>query len=143
MRRQHGKGTGVRREVARPPLVWVISIVVGLAAATQIALLTSLFVADSSGATVRALRASLPTSDWLTLYVLAFVLLASMVWFFRMRKRAVSWFGAYIGFGSLAAFGWSGAPQPHFDELVALGGLLVALAIYVYMLRLRKRDKLV
>ena len=133
----------MEREIGRPLLVWVICTLVGLSAVTQVALLTALFVSDDE--TARALRASLPTFDWLTLYGLALVLLTSMIWFFRMRRRAVSWFGAYIGFGSLAAFGWSGASPrpPHFDELVALGGLLVALAIYAYMLRLSRREVLI
>jgi hypothetical protein len=50
----------------------------------------------------------------------------------------------YIGLASWAAWGYSIAPEnpPFFDELVSLVGLLVALGIFGYMLRLRKRHVL-
>ena len=134
----------MKQELSRPFPVWVISIGVGLLAATQITLLSSLFVVQTSSSSARDLVERVPVFDWLTLYVLAFVLLTSMVWFFRLRKRAVTWFAAYVGLGSLAVFGWSGGPrQPFFDELVSLAGLLVALLIYAYMLHLRRNAKLV
>jgi hypothetical protein len=63
-----------------------------------------------------------------------------MVLLFRLRSRAISWFAAYIGLASWVAWAYAVAPEnpPFFDELVSLAGLLIALAIFGYMLRLRK-----
>jgi len=131
-------------EISRPKLVWVISIAVGLLAASQIAILSSLFVLGPSNPSLRNVIASVSAFDWLTLYVLAGILLTSMVSLFRLRSRAISWFAVYIGLGSWAALGYALSPEnpPYFDELVSLGGLVVALGILGYMLRLRKRHVL-
>ena len=131
-------------DVSRPKLVWVISIVVGLMAASQVVVLSSLLLLGPSRPDLRDIIASVPAFDWLTLYVLAGILFTSMVFLFRLRSRAVSWFAVYIGLGSWAALGYAIAPMnpPYFDELVSLGGLLVALGIFGYMLRLRKRQVL-
>ena len=108
-------------------------------AASQLTILS--FALTSSNPGVRNVATSLGTFDWLMLYVLAAILLASMVLLFRLRRRAVSWFAVYIGLASWAAWGLALAPvnPPYFDELVSLGGLLVALGVLAYMLRLRKR----
>jgi hypothetical protein len=128
-------------EVSRPKLVWVISIVVGLMAASQLAILSSLLVLGPSSPGLRDIVASVSAFDWLTLYVLAASLLTSMVFLFRLRRRAVSWFGVYIGLCSWATWGYALSPEnpPYFDELVSLAGLLAALGVFAYMLRLRQR----
>jgi len=113
-------------------------------AASQVVVLSSLLLLGPSSPELRDIIASVPAFDWLTLYVLAGILFTSMVFLFRLRSRAVSWFAVYIGLGSWAALGYAIAPMnpPYFDELVSLGGLLVALGIFGYMLRLRKRQVL-
>ena len=128
--------------IARPKLVWVISVIVGLMAASQVVILS--FALSSSHTGVRNMIASVSPFDWLTLYVLAAVLLTSMVLLFRLRSRAVSWFAVYIGLSSWVAWGYALSPgnPPYFDELVSLGGLIVALGVLGYMLRLRKRKVL-
>lgn len=129
-------------EVARPKLVWVISIVVGLMAASQIAILS--LALTSSDTAIRNIIASVSAFDWLMLYVLAAILLTSMVLLFRLRRRAVSWFAVYVGLASWMVWGYALAADnpPYFDELVSLGGLMVALGVLAYMLRLRKRKVL-
>ena len=72
--------------VSRPKLVWVISIVVGLMAASQMVILSSLFVLGPSSPGLRNMIASVSAFDWLTLYVLAGILLTSMVFLFRLRQ---------------------------------------------------------
>jgi hypothetical protein len=125
-------------------MVWVVSIVLGLMAVSQIVILSSLFVLESSSPAVRHALASSPPFDWLTLYVLAGILLTSMVFLFRLRRRAVSWFAVYIGLASWVALGYAIAPDkpPYFDELPSLGGMLVALIILSYMRRLRQLNVL-
>jgi hypothetical protein len=95
-------------------------------AVSQLAILS--FALSSSDAAVRGRVAPL--------------LLASMVFLFRLKRRAVSWFAAYVGLSSWVAWGYALAPviPPFFDELVSLGGLIVALGLLGYMLRLRKRE---
>ena len=129
-------------KVARPKLVWAISVIVGLMATSQLVILS--LALSSSDARVRNMAASLGPFDWLILYVLAAILLVSMVFLFRLRRRAVLWFAVYVGLASWAAWGLALAPAnpPYFDELVSLGGLLVALGVLAYMLRLRKRKVL-
>lgn len=131
-------------EVSRPKLVWVISIVVGLMAVSQIVILSSLFVLGPASSGLRNMIASVSAFDWLTLYVLAGILLTSMFFLFRLRSRAVSWFAVYIGLCSWVVLGYAISPEnpPYFDELVSLGGLLAALGIFGYMLRLRQRHVL-
>lgn len=130
--------------VSRPRLVWVISIVVGLIAVADIAILSWLFVRSPSSPALQNVVASVSPFDWLTLYVLSGILLVSMVFLFRLRRRAISWFTAYIGLASWAAWAYAIAPAnpPFFDELVSLAGLALALGILGYMLRLRKRHVL-
>lgn len=130
-------------KVSRPKLVWLISSVVGLMATSQLAILS--FALSSSNTTLRNTIAAVSAFEWVTLYVLAAILLVSMVFLFRLRRRAVSWFCVYIGLSSWVAWGYAAAPgkPPFFDELVSLGGLIVALGVLGYMLRLRKREILV
>jgi hypothetical protein len=130
--------------LTRPKLVWVISIVVGLIAVADIAILSWLFVRGSSSPELRNVIASASLFDWLTLYVLSGILLTSMVFLFRLRSRAVPWFAAYIGLASWAVWAYAIAPEnpPFFDELVSLTGLAAALGIFGYMRRLRKRHVL-
>ena len=131
-------------DVSRPKLVWVISIVVGLMAVADVVILSWLFVRGPSSPALRDVVASVSAFDWLGLYVLSGILLISMVFLFRLRSRAISWFAVYIGLASWVAWGYAIAPgsPPFFDELVSLAGLLVALGILAYMLRLRKRHVL-
>ena len=130
-------------EIARPKLVWVISGVVGLMAASQLVILS--LVLTSSNTAIRNSIASVSAFEWLTLYVLATILLVSMVFLFRLRRRAISWFAVYVGLSSWVAWGYAVAPgnPPFFDELVSLGGLIVALGVLGYMFQLRRREILV
>ena len=131
------------KPIMRPFAVWAISIVSSSLAVLQIAVLSALLLTQSPGATRSA--ALLQPIDYLTFYGGSALLLISMVLFFRLRKKAISWFGAYIGLGSLACLGYSLSPRPlpYFDELASLAGLLVALAIFAYMQRLRGQQRLV
>jgi hypothetical protein len=109
-------------EIARPKLVWVISGIVGLMAASQLVMLS--LALTSSNAAIRNSIATVSAFEWLTLYVLAAILFVSMVFLFRLRRRAISWFAVYIGLSSWVAWGYAIAPgnPPFFDELVSLGG---------------------
>lgn len=129
-------------EVARPKLVWAISIVVGLLAASQIGIVSLALTSTDAG--IRNIVATVAPFDWLMLYALATTLLTSMVLLFRLRRRAISWFAVYVGASSWMVWGYALASDnpPYFDELVSLGGLTVALAVLAYMLRLRKRNVL-
>jgi hypothetical protein len=128
--------------VSPPKLVRLLAAIIGLLAISQIVILSS--VLGSSDPALRSVVESVSAFEWLTLYVLAAILLTSMAFLFRLRSRAVSWFAVYIGLGSWVAWGYATAPTnpPYFDELVSLGGLLVALGVFAYMLRLRKRKLL-
>jgi hypothetical protein len=129
----------------RPKGVWLISSILGGMAALQMLILSSLLVLEPSSPAVRDVIAALSVPDLIGLYSLAVILLTAMVYFFRLRKRAVPWFAAYIGLGSWAALAYSITLRnvPHFNELVSLGGLLIALAVLTYMLRLRRQEKLI
>jgi hypothetical protein len=69
-------------------------------------------------------------------------LLTSMVMLFRLRKSSVRLFGVYLALGVLATAWYALTPEhePHLDLRVTLFfGMPVALAILLYMLRLKKR----
>ena len=127
--------------VSRPKSVWIISIVLGFMAVSQVVILSSFLVLDFSS---RSVLDALSAFDWLALYALAAILLTAMVSFFRLRKSSIQWFALYIGLGSWGAVLYAITPErePHFDELASLAGLLVALAVLGYMVRLRKQRKL-
>jgi len=134
----------MKGEGSRPVMVWVISIVLGAAAALNIVILSASKL-DLLGPSYRSVAASIAPFDLATLYTLFAIQLTSMVLFFRLRDRAVSWFGAYIGIASLAAFGYTLLREqpPFFNEVASLAGLLLALGVLAYMWQLRKRHVLV
>ncbi|HEX5047151.1 MAG TPA: hypothetical protein VFX89_08535 [Gammaproteobacteria bacterium] len=134
----------MRSEVSRPIMVSALSIVLGAAAVLNI-LVLSVSKLDLLGAASREAVAGLSSFDLATLYALFAVQLTSMVLFFRLRGRAVSWFGAYVGIASLMAFGYTLAPDPprFFNEVVALAGLSLALGVFAYMRQLRRRRVLI
>jgi hypothetical protein len=125
-------------------MVRAISIVLGAAALLNITILSASAL-DLLGPAYREAAQSVPPFDLATLYALFAIQLASMVSFFRLRSRAVFWFGAYIGIASLAALGYSLAPQPppFFNDAVALAGLSLALGVFAYMWQLRRRQVLI
>ncbi|HET7131045.1 MAG TPA: hypothetical protein VFJ95_02300 [Gammaproteobacteria bacterium] len=124
-------------------MVWLLSIVLGGAAVVNVATLTAA-TSGLLGPAYRSAVAPLTSFDLATLYVLFAVQLTSMVFLFRLRDRAVSWFGAYVGLASLAAFGYTlaGEQPPFFNEIVAVAGLLVALGVFAYMRQLRQQHVL-
>jgi hypothetical protein len=130
--------------VSRPNLVWVISIVLGVMAASQVIILSLLLLLGSSRQALGGALAPLSALDWVSLYLLAGILLTSMVLFFRMRKISILWFVAYIGLGSCAALllALTPAREPYFNELASLAGLSVALTVLGYMLQLKKQRRL-
>jgi hypothetical protein len=125
-------------------MVSAISIVLGAAAALNI-LVLSVAKLDLLGAASRDAVAALSAFDTATLYALFAVQLTSMVLFFRLRGRAVSWFAAYVGIASLVAFGYTLAPEPprFFNEVVSLAGLALAVGVFAYMWQLRQRRVLI
>lgn len=129
---------------SRPIIVSVIAGVLGLMAILQITILSWLLATTAASPPLRSAVSSLSAFDWISLYGLSSVLLISMALFHRLSRRSISWFTAYVGFSSwvLVAYVVAGNRPAHFDELVSLGGLLAALAVLGYMLRLRKQGKL-
>ncbi|HET8696911.1 MAG TPA: hypothetical protein VFO94_05470 [Gammaproteobacteria bacterium] len=133
----------MRSRPPRPFMVWLIALILGGAAAVNGALLTAATL-GLLGPAYRSAVAPLTPFDLVTLYGLFALQLTAMVLFFRLRERAVSLFGAYVGIASLAAFGYTlaGQPPPFFNEIVAVAGLLVALGVFAYMRQLRQRHVL-
>jgi hypothetical protein len=128
----------------RPALVWVISIALGLMAGITSLVLAWLLLADPAllvpGA--RFVRESLSAFDWSSLFVMSVTLLTSMVMFFRLRKTSIYLFGAYLAVGMLGSmwYATTAEHEPYFDLRVTLfGGIPVAIAVLLYMLRLKKR----
>ena len=134
----------MRSLTSKPVMVRVIAIVLGAAALLNI-LILSASALDLLGPGYRDAVRSVPPFDLATLYLLFAIQLTSMVLFFRLRTRAIFWFGAYIGIASLAAFGYSLAaqPPPFFNDVVALAGLSLALGVFAYMWQLRRRRVLI
>ena len=84
-------------EIARPAIVWIVSLVLGLAAVLSLLTLTWALFSDARGATL--VRETLSPIELSSLYAMSVVLLASMVGFFRLRKSSVGLFCGYLAGG--------------------------------------------
>jgi len=127
----------------RPALVWLISIALGLmGSVTSLALAWLLFAEPLLAPQARFARESLSAFDWASLFVMSLTLLTSMVMLFRLRKSSVHLFALYVAFGMLGVAWYAMTPrqESYFDVRVTLFvGVPVAIAVLLYMLRLKKR----
>lgn len=128
----------------RPVLVWLVSITFGLTASVTSLVLAWLLFAEPAllAPQVRFARESLSAFDWASLFVMSATLLTSMVMLFRLRKSSVRLFVLYLALGMLgtAWYAMTLEQEPHFDlRVTLLLGMPVAIAVLLYMLRLKKR----
>ncbi|HET7607710.1 MAG TPA: hypothetical protein VFL84_03465, partial [Gammaproteobacteria bacterium] len=83
--------------------------------------------------------------DWSLLFAASALLLTSMVMLFRLRRSSLYWFGAYLTLGALASVWYVLTPEreAYFDVRVTSSSALpVAVAVLLYMLRLKRRTVL-
>ena len=128
----------------RPALVWLVSIALGLTASVTSLVLAWLLFAEPAllAPQVRFARESLSAFDWVSLFVMSVTLLTSMVMLFRLRKSSVHVFVLYVALGTLVTAWYAMTPEQesHFDPGITLFvGMPVAVAVLLYMLRLKKR----
>jgi hypothetical protein len=128
----------------RPALVWLISLALGFMASVASLVLTWLLFAEPAllAPQARFVRESLSALDWASLFVMSVTLLTSMVMLFRLRKSSVHLFALYVAFGMLGVAWYAMTPrqESYFDVRVTLFvGVPVAIAVLLYMLRLKKR----
>jgi hypothetical protein len=135
-----------KQKQSRPILVWVIAILFSLMAISQIITHSLLlFLSPSLQAPqVQATIASWSFLDRISPYVLAIVLLVSMIQLFRLQKTSINWLGAYIGLIVLLSiqqaftttwldnYGLTGV-------LSALGGIIIFVIALGYMLWLKRK----
>jgi hypothetical protein len=136
----------IRAKTSRPALVFIISVTLGLVAAATALMLTWILLAGSAVLDPAALaRDSLSALDWSLLFAASALLLTSMVMLFRLRKSSLYWFGAYLTLGALASVWYVLTPErePYFDvRVTSFSALPVAVAVLLYMLRLKRRTVL-
>jgi hypothetical protein len=132
----------------RPALVSIVSVALGLIAGLTAVVLACFLFADemllAPGA--RFARDSLSALDWSSLFAMSGLLLTSMVMFFRLRKSSLYWFGAYLALGVLGSTWYVLTPERelYFDvRVTSLSGLPIAIAVLLYLLRLKRRAVLV
>jgi hypothetical protein len=131
-------------KATRPALVFIISVLLGLMAGVTALVLAWFLFADAAllAPQTRFARDSLSALDWSSLFAMSALLLTSMVMLFRLRKSSLYWFGAYLALGVLGSAWYVLTPERelYFDVRVAsFSGIPVAIAILLYMLRLKKR----
>ncbi len=134
---------------SRPILVWVISIVFSLGALSQI-ISQSLLLFLSPTLQLPEVQSTIESwsiLDRVSPYIVAILLLVSMVQLFRLQRNSVNWLGIYIGLVFLLSiqqavttewidnFGVKGLVS-------AFGGIVICLVVFGYMLWLRKREVL-
>jgi hypothetical protein len=137
----------IRVIATRPALVVIISVVLGLMAAFTALVLAWFLFADAAllAPQARFARDSLFALDWTSLFAMSALLLTSMVMLFRLRKSSLYWFSAYLAMGVLGSAWYVLTPERelYFDvRVTSFGGIPVAVAILLYMLRLKKRSVL-
>jgi len=138
-----------RKTQSRPILVWVISIIFSLMALSQIISQSLLLFLNPSLQLpeVQSTIESWSVLDRLSPYVVAILLLVSMVQLFRLQRNSINWLAIYIGLVFLLSiqqaittkwldnFGVTGL-------ISAFGGIVIFLIVLGYMLWLRKREVL-
>lgn len=129
---------------SRPALVWTIALALGASALLTSLTLSWLLLSAPSALPLktRFVRESLSVLDWAPLYLMSATLLASMVMFFRLRKSSVGLFAAYLAGGVFVTILLTATaePKPYFDlRVTMLAGLPLAIAVLMYMLRLKRR----
>ncbi len=138
-----------KKTQSRPILVWVISIIFGLMALSQIISQSLLLFLSPSFQLpeVQSIIESWSVLDRVSPYIVAMILLVSMVQLFRLQRNSVNWLGVYIGLIFLLSiqqavttkwidnFGLKGL-------ISAFGGIVIFLIVLGYMLWLRKREVL-
>ncbi len=137
-----------RTKVSRPAPVWVITIALGLMAVLTSLVLSWIVLSDPAllAPPARNIRESMSAFDWGSLYLTSAMLLASMILLFRLRKSCLWLFLAYLVVGTLLSAGHAITPgqEPYFEPRVTmLVGIPLATAVFAYMLRLKRRAKLV
>jgi len=139
----------VKKTQSRPILVWVISIIFSLMALSQIISQSLLLFLSPSLQLpeVQSMVESWSVLDRVSPYVVAILLLVSMVQLFRLQRNSVNWLAIYIGLVFLLSiqqaittkwidnFGVKGL-------ISAFGGIVLFLIALGYMLWLRKREVL-
>jgi hypothetical protein len=110
----------------------------------QIAAMTTLLVFGRNLPQFQPALSQLSAFDWISVYALAGILAVSMINLFRFRAAAASWFLTYAGLSSWVALFYSLTPRVelHFDEIVSLAGLLVALSVFAYIFSLKRAEML-
>ena len=129
---------------SRPALVFIISVALGFVAAFTALMLVWLLSADAAllAPQTRFARDSFSVLDWSSLFSMPALLLISMVMLFRLRKSSLYWFGAYLALGLVASVWYVLTPtrELYFDvRVTSFAGAPVALAVLLYMFRLKKR----
>jgi len=134
----------ISAKATRPALVLIISVSLGLMAGLTAVVLAWLSFADATvlAPRMRFARDSLSVLDWSSLFAMSALLLTSMVTLFRLRKSSLYWFGAYLALGVLGSVWYVLTPERelYFDvRVTSFSGIPVAIAVLLYMLRLRRR----
>jgi hypothetical protein len=142
VRKNEAPATSAKR--SRPALVFIISVALGLVAAFTALVLVWFLLADAAllAPQARFARDSLSALDWSSLFAMSALLLISMVMLFRLRKSSLYWFGAYVALGLVGSAWYVLTPgrEIYFDvRFTSFAGIPVALAVLLYMFRLKKR----
>ena len=131
-------------KATRPASVVMISVLLGLTAGFTALVLAWFLFADAAllAPQTRVARDSLSALDWSSLFAMSALLLTSMVTLFRLRKSSLYWFSAYLALGVLGSAWYVLTPERelYFDvRVTSFSGIPVAIAVLLYMLRLKTR----
>jgi hypothetical protein len=135
---------------SRPLLVWIISIIFSFMAISQIVTQSLLLFLSPSVQLpeVQATIESWSILDRIAPYILAIILLISMLQFFRLQRNSTNWLGAYIGLAFLLSVQQASTTK-WLDSyglkglIGAFGGIVIFMIALGYILWLRKKEVLV
>ena len=135
----------VKSITSKPAVALILSVCLAAMAITQLAVLSVFLISSFSAAAATRLVYTPTAVDWILLFGISAILLISAVRFYQMRKQSIAWFAVYSGLGCWAALWFSMTPsaEPFFDELASLAGLIAAVGILGYQLKLKSKGLLI
>jgi hypothetical protein len=129
--------SAVKPSAWRPILARTLALLLSLLALATLFMESMIVFSDRYSAAGRQLRESFAVYEWVAMYVLSAMLLASSIELFRLKRTSVWLFGGYLCLGILLTVGHALTQEvsPNLDLRVTFVTVPVAFAMLAFMQR--------